>query len=65
MEIILLEDVKTLGKKGQIVKVSDGYGRNIIAKKLGLEATAKKHRTICYQRLGSAFPSGTERLLTY
>ena len=26
MEIILLEDVKTLGKKGQIVKESDGYG---------------------------------------
>ena len=41
MEIILLEDVKALGKKGQIVKVSDGYGRNIVAKKLGLEATAK------------------------
>ena len=40
MQIILLEDVKALGKKGAIVKVSDGYARNmILPKKLGLEAT--------------------------
>lgn len=42
MKVILLEDVKSLGKKGQIVNVSDGYARNmIIPKKLGLEATEK------------------------
>ena len=40
MEIILLQDVKALGKKGELVKVSDGYARNfILPKKLGLEAT--------------------------
>lgn len=40
MEIILIQDVKALGKKGDIVKVSDGYARNfILPKKLGLEAT--------------------------
>ena len=40
MEIILLQDVKALGKKGEIVKVSDGYARNfILPKKLGMEAT--------------------------
>ena len=50
MEIILLEDVKTLGKKGQIVKVSDGYGRNIIAKKQGLEATAKNLNDLKLQK---------------
>ena len=42
MKIILLEDVKTLGKKGEIVEVSDGYARNaILPKKLGVEATPK------------------------
>ena len=32
MEVILLEDVKSLGKKGEVVKVSDGYARNYIFK---------------------------------
>ncbi len=42
MKVILLEDVKSLGKKGEIVTVSDGYARNmILPKKLGLEATSK------------------------
>jgi large subunit ribosomal protein L9 len=40
MEVILIEDVKSLGKKGDKVKVSDGYARNfILPKKLGIEAT--------------------------
>jgi len=40
MEVILIEDVKNLGKKGDIVKVSDGYARNyLLPKKLGVEAT--------------------------
>ena len=42
MKVILLEDVKSLGKKGQVVNVSDGYARNmILPKKLGVEATSK------------------------
>lgn len=42
MKVILLEDVKSLGKKGEIVNVNDGYARNyILPKKLGLEATGK------------------------
>lgn len=42
MKVILLEDVKSLGKKGEIVNVSDGYARNmILPKKLGVEANSK------------------------
>lgn len=33
MKVILLEDVKALGKKGQIVNVNDGYARNFILPK--------------------------------
>ncbi|MDD6858472.1 MAG: 50S ribosomal protein L9 [Lachnospiraceae bacterium] len=40
MEVILLEDVKSVGKKQEIVTVSEAYGRNcLIKKKLGIEAT--------------------------
>ncbi len=42
MEVILLEDVKNVGKKGEIVKVNDGYGRNVLVKKKqAVEATSK------------------------
>ena len=42
MKVILLQDVKSLGKKGEIVNVNDGYARNfILPKKLGVEANAK------------------------
>lgn len=42
MEVILLEDVKSLGKKGEIVKINEGYARNyVLPKKLGVEANAK------------------------
>ena len=42
MKVILLQDVKSLGKEGEIVNVNDGYARNfIIPKKLGVEANSK------------------------
>ena len=51
MEVVLLEDVKTLGKKGQIVKVNDGYARNyILPKKLGVEATPKNLNDLKLQK---------------
>lgn len=51
MEVILLEDVKSLGKKGDKVKVNDGYARNfILKKKLGVEATAKNLNDLKLQK---------------
>ena len=42
MKVILLQDVKALGKKGDVVTVSDGYARNmILPKKLGVEVKIK------------------------
>ena len=55
MEIELLEDVKALGKKGQIVKVNDGYARNfILPKKLGVEATSKNLNDLKLQKANEA-----------
>ena len=51
MDIVLLEDVKALGKKGQVVKVNDGYARNfILPKKLGVEATPKNLNELQLQK---------------
>ena len=51
MKVILLEDVKSLGKKGEIVNVNDGYARNFIfPKKLGLEATSKNLNDLKLQK---------------
>ncbi len=55
MQVILLEDVKALGKKGDIVKVSDGYARNfILPKNKGLEATAKNLNDLKLQKAAEA-----------
>lgn len=51
MQIILLQDVKALGKKGELVNVSDGYARNfILPKKVGLEANAKNLNDLKLQK---------------
>mgnify|MGYP001133057157 CR=1 FL=1 len=55
MKVILLQDVKPLGKKGEIVNVSDGYARNnIIPKKLGVEATPKNLNDLKLQKANDA-----------
>ena len=55
MKIILLEDVKSLGKKGEIVNTSDGYARNfLMPKKLGVEATPANLNMLKQQQAAEA-----------
>ena len=51
MKVILLQDVKSLGKKGEIVDVNDGYARNfVLPKKLGVEANGKNMNDLKLQK---------------
>jgi len=51
MKVILIENVPSLGKTGDIVQVAEGYGRNfLIPKKMALEATAANLRHLDQQR---------------
>lgn len=51
MKIILLQDEKKLGKKGQIIEASDGYARNyILPKKIGVEATPRNLNDLKLQK---------------
>ncbi len=54
MKIILLQDEKKLGKKGDIIEASEGYARNyILPKKIGVEATPKNMNDLKLQKANS------------
>ncbi len=55
MKVILLKDVKSLGKKDQIVEVNDGYARNyIIPQKVGVEASSANLNSLKLQKQNEA-----------
>jgi large subunit ribosomal protein L9 len=52
MQVILLEDIPSLGKIGDMVKVSDGYGRNyLIPKEKAVFATEKNLKTLQHEKV--------------
>jgi large subunit ribosomal protein L9 len=52
MEVILLENIDTLGSRGQIVKVADGFGRNyLLPKKMAVAATPQNRKWVEQQRV--------------
>ncbi|MGI6031211.1 MAG: 50S ribosomal protein L9 [Eubacteriales bacterium] len=62
MKVILLEDVKGKGKKGQEVNVSDGYAQNFLfPKKLAMEATAKNLNDMKGKQEAQAFRKAEEK----
>jgi large subunit ribosomal protein L9 len=64
MEVILKEDIATLGHRGDVVKVAEGYGRNyLLPKKLALQATAQNKAVIEQMKAAAARRSATEKAL--
>ncbi|NLN55964.1 MAG: 50S ribosomal protein L9 [Clostridiales bacterium] len=62
MKVVLLEDVKGQGKKGEIVKVSDGYAKNyLIPKNLAKEATEQIIKDIESKKQAEAFKQSEEK----
>ncbi len=62
MEVILKEDVDTLGHRGDVVKVAEGYGRNfLLPKKLAIEATAANRNVIEQMKQSAIRKSAKEK----
>ena len=62
MKVILLQDVKGKGKKGQMIEVSDGYARNfMLPRKLAVEATADAVNTMRMNDKAAAEKAAKER----
>jgi large subunit ribosomal protein L9 len=62
MEVILKEDVATLGNRGEVVKVADGYARNyLLPRKLAMQATETNKAVIEQMKASAARRSATEK----
>ena len=62
MKVILLQDIKGKGKKGQMLEVSDGYARNyMLPRKLAMEATADAINTMRMNDKAAAEKAARER----
>ena len=62
MKVILQQDVKGHGKKGQMVEVAEGYGRNfLLPRKLAVEATAENVNTMKMQDKAKRAKEAEER----
>lgn len=62
MKVILLQDVKGKGKKGQMIEVSDGYARNyMLPRKIAMEATADAVNTMRMNDKAAAEKAAKER----
>lgn len=62
MQVILLQDVKSLGKKGEMVKVSEGYARNFLfPKKIAQEANAGNINNMNTQKAAKDFHKAEEK----
>lgn len=56
MKVVLLQDVKKLGKRGDVIEVADGYGRNVLIRKgLGVEGTKANLNTAAQRRESREF----------
>ena len=56
MKVVLLQDVKKMGKKGDVVEVSDGYGRNVLIRKgQGVEGTKANLNTAAQRQESKVF----------
>lgn len=56
MKVVLLQDVKKIGKKGDVIEVADGYGRNVLIRKgLGVEGTKANLNTAAQRKESKVF----------